>query len=94
MSTTSGGAGRVIGTLERSLIFLSILLRSWELIVVVVTLKTIARYQELDKQITAEYFLIGSLTSLLWTIICSGALLFYDYRFGFYLAAEIRRILK
>ena len=58
-------AGRVIGILERLIIVIGILLRSWELVAGVIALKSISRYKELDHQITAEYFLIGSMISIL-----------------------------
>ncbi|MEM9234876.1 MAG: hypothetical protein AAGA69_11660, partial [Pseudomonadota bacterium] len=54
-------AGRVIGILERSLIAAGILTGKWEVMAAVIALKTVARYKELEQQIQAEYFLIGSL---------------------------------
>ena len=60
--------GQLIGTLERLLIFIAILIQEWSLVGIVVALKTIARYKELDDQSKAEYFLIGSLFSLLWAV--------------------------
>ncbi|MDD2839364.1 MAG: hypothetical protein AB7U44_00255 [Sulfuricurvum sp.] len=60
--------GQLIGTLERLLIFIAILIQEWSLVGIVVALKTIARYKELDDQNKAEYFLIGSLFSLLWAV--------------------------
>lgn len=68
-------AGRVIGVLERLIIGLGILLKSWELVVGVVALKSIARYKELDKQINAEYFLAGSMISILWAFVATFGLI-------------------
>ena len=65
--------GRYIGMLERSLIFIGIVSQHWELVAGVVALKSVARYKELDRQINAEYFLIGSLTSILWAILVAFA---------------------
>jgi hypothetical protein len=59
-------AGRVIGVLERLLIFVGLTASSWEILAGVVALKTVARYSKLDEQNKAEYFLIGSLASILW----------------------------
>ena len=60
--------GKMIGNLERSIIFIGILIQEWSLVAVVIALKTIARYRELDDQDKSEYFLIGSLFSMLWAI--------------------------
>jgi hypothetical protein len=75
-------AGRYIGLFERLLISLGVIVHQWEIIVAVVALKTVARYQELDNRITAEYFLVGSLVSLLWAIVVTIALLFFDTELG------------
>ena len=61
--------GSIIGNLERILVFLGIIIQEWTLIGIVVALKTIARYKELDNQDQSEYFLIGSMCSLLWAIL-------------------------
>lgn len=76
-------AGRVIGALERLLIVAGLVLGKWEVLVAVITLKTVARFPELEKQIRAEYFLIGSLASVLWALLSAVALLLYDQRLGF-----------
>ncbi len=76
-------AGRYIGLFERLLVSIGIVLQQWELIIAVIALKTVARYQELDKQITAEYFLVGSLASLLWAVLVTWALLAFDEHLGF-----------
>jgi hypothetical protein len=60
--------GQMIGNLERLLIFIAIIIQEWSLVGIVVALKTIARYKELDNQDKSEYFLIGSLFSLLWAV--------------------------
>ncbi|MEP0407639.1 MAG: hypothetical protein ABJD74_10565, partial [Roseibium sp.] len=76
-------AGRVIGVLERLLIVTGLVLGKWEVLVAVIALKTVARYQELDAKLNAEYFLIGSLASVLWAVATSVALLLYDQSVGF-----------
>jgi hypothetical protein len=76
-------AGRYIGLFERLLVSLGVLLQQWEILIAVVALKAVARYQEIDKQIKAEYFLVGSLASILWATAATAALLVYDRAFGF-----------
>jgi hypothetical protein len=86
-------AGRAIGVLERSLVLVGIVTARWEVVAGVVALKTVARYKELDQQFNAEYFLIGSLASLLWAALVTLALLVYDARLGFELAEALRGLL-
>jgi hypothetical protein len=76
-------AGRVIGILERLLIFLGLIASSREILAGVVALKTVARYSELDKQDKAEYFLIGSLASILWAVAITALVALFDREWGF-----------
>jgi hypothetical protein len=76
-------AGRVIGILERLLIFVGLVASSWEILAGVVALKTVARYSDLDKQDKAEYFLIGSLASILWAVVMTALISLYDREWGF-----------
>jgi hypothetical protein len=76
-------AGRVIGILERLLIFVGLVASSWEILAGVVALKTVARYSDLDKQDKAEYFLIGSLASILWAVVITALIALYDRGWGF-----------
>ena len=76
-------AGRYIGLFERLLVSLGMIMQQWELIVAVIALKTVARYRELDNQITAEYFLVGSLVSLLWAVLVTIGLILYDQSAGY-----------
>lgn len=75
-------AGRVIGVLERLLIFVGLTASSWEILAGVVALKTVARYSKLDDQDKAEYFLIGSLVSIFWAVVMTGAIAIYDRTWG------------
>ncbi len=86
-------AGRSIGILERSLILIGILTARWEVVAGVIALKTVARYKELDKQLNAEYFLIGSLASILWAALLTLALFVYDNHIGFDTLTEVRALL-
>jgi hypothetical protein len=65
------GAGRYIGWLERSLLYGAILVGRVEIVAVVVALKSIARFPSLKQEVFADYFLIGTLLSLLAAIIIS-----------------------
>ncbi len=84
-------AGRIIGALERSLIAIGIFSQSWEIIIAIIALKTVARYQELDKQSEAEYFLVGSLASLLWAVALSIVFMAFDRHWGWNIAGMIAR---
>ncbi len=62
-STT--GHGRLIGILERLLALTLVLVAQWGALGLLVAAKSIARFKELDEQEFSEYYLIGTLTSLL-----------------------------
>ena len=57
--------GKWIGILERTFIYFSIILGRIEGITIVIALKSIARFRELRDRAFAEYFLIGTLLSIL-----------------------------
>jgi len=70
-------AGSIIGLLERMLIIIFINIQQYSAIGLILTAKSIARYDSISKsQDFAEYYLIGTLTSLL------SAILFYIAIFG------------
>ena len=75
-------AGWIIGWLERLLLAIGILTHSWEVIAAVVALKTVARFRELDNREFAEYFLVGSLFSVLWALLITSAWILYDRQLG------------
>lgn len=87
-------AGRVIGNLERISLALGIIVGSWHILAAVIALKTVARFKKLDEQEFAEYFLIGSLFSLIWAIVVTGAWMAYDQSLGFNLLGSVRSLLK
>lgn len=65
-------AGRFIGTLERIVILIFIVIGQYSAIGLVLTAKSIARYDEIAKnKITAEYYLLGTLLSTVFVIILS-----------------------
>ncbi len=82
-------AGRVIGLLERLLIFVGLVGSSWEILASVIALKTVARYSKLDEQNNAEYFLVGSLASILWAVVMTGAIVLFDRGAGFGALAQL-----
>lgn len=59
----------MIGGLERTLTLILILLGQWAAIVLLITAKSFARFEELKERRFAEYYLIGTLTSLLVAIL-------------------------
>jgi len=63
--------GRTIGVLERLLVFVLVLLDQWAALGLVLAAKSIARFKELERQAFADYYLIGTLTSLL-VAVASG----------------------
>lgn len=67
------GAGRYLGWLERTLIFGALLLGRIEVIALVVTIKSIARFPSLKQEVFADYFLVGNLLSLIGVIVISVA---------------------
>lgn len=75
-------AGWIIGWLERLILAVGIVTHSWEILAAVIALKTVARFKELDEKLPAEYFLVGSLFSILWAIFVTAAWLGYDHQFG------------
>lgn len=61
-------AGSLIGTLERWVVLALGLAGLWEAVAIVVAAKSVARFEELKKRAFAEYFLVGTLASLLVAI--------------------------
>jgi hypothetical protein len=86
-------AGRVIGILERLILAAGILLHSWEILAAVIALKTVARFQKMDQREFAEYFLVGSMFSILWTLVVTAAWSAYDHRFGIDLRETVSALL-
>jgi len=57
--------GRTVGLLERALTLLLVVLGQWSAVALVVAAKSLARFEALKERHFAEYYLIGTLTSLL-----------------------------
>ena len=66
--------GKVIGNLERLLIYFLVQLNLPAMVTLIVGLKAVARFKQLEEREFAEYFLIGTLSSLLFALgIAFGA---------------------
>ena len=76
-------AGRVIGLLERVLLVVGLVWGNWQILAAVIALKSVTRYKDLDKRLNAEYFLIGSLSSIIWAVVVAILIVAYDREFGF-----------
>ncbi|MCS7215970.1 MAG: hypothetical protein N2042_02570 [Thermodesulfovibrio sp.] len=63
-------AGMIIGILERAIILTFILLEEYTAVGIVLTAKSIARFEELKDREFSEYYLIGTLSSFFFSIIC------------------------
>jgi hypothetical protein len=73
-------AGLYIGWLERLLIVTAVVLRSPTLIGLILTAKSIARFPELKEPKFAEYFLIGTLLSVIMALF--GGLVLLKFWYG------------
>jgi hypothetical protein len=60
--------GRTIGILERLLLYTLVLLGQWSALGFVLAAKSVARFRELESKHFADYYLIGTLTSVLVAI--------------------------
>jgi hypothetical protein len=62
-------AGRIIGILERMLIFFFVIIGQFAAVGFVIAAKGVVRYKELEDRNFAEYVLIGTLLSSLLSIL-------------------------
>lgn len=67
------GMGRVIGILERMLLLSLILLGQWQAVGWIFAGKTVARFRELNDRVFSEYYIIGTLSSLLFAAATGSA---------------------
>ncbi|MFZ5729693.1 MAG: hypothetical protein ACOY4G_10135 [Pseudomonadota bacterium] len=88
-AATAPRVGRMIGHLERLAIAGGLVVGAWEVLVAVVALKSVARFKDLEEKLNAEYFLVGSLFSVLWAVLVTLAWRAYDARLGLDLAARL-----
>lgn len=87
------GVGAWIGAFERLLVAAGLLTGAWEILIAVIALKTVSRFKEIDERIHAEYFLVGSLFSLLWALGIARLWQLYDLNWGVKMSAWIFPIL-
>ncbi|MGQ0721363.1 MAG: DUF3307 domain-containing protein [Candidatus Eiseniibacteriota bacterium] len=64
-------AGRTIGILERMFALTLVLLDHWDALGFLVAAKSLARFKDLDDRRRAEYYLVGTLISLLGATLCA-----------------------
>lgn len=55
--------GKIIGNIERVLIIAAILINQYEIIAVIIAIKSIGRFKELDDK-TSDYYIVGNFASL------------------------------
>ncbi|MEM8578238.1 MAG: hypothetical protein AAGF60_10335 [Pseudomonadota bacterium] len=91
-ASTPPPAGRIIGIFERLVIAAGLITGRWEVLAAVIALKSVARFKELESKDFAEYFLIGSLFSILWGVLVTAAWLSYDQAQGLGLRDAIRAL--
>lgn len=65
--------GRTIGILERMFVLSLVILGQWQVVGWVFAGKTVARFRELDDREFSEYYLIGTLSSLLFASVTGTA---------------------
>lgn len=71
-------AGRVIGMLERWLIYLVVVFaQNYNVIALILAAKGFARFRQLEEREFAEYVLIGTLASLLFTVVIGQSILYF-----------------
>jgi hypothetical protein len=75
------GGGKWIGWLERALVFAAVLVGHPEAVVLVIAIKSLARLEEIKDAAFADYFLIGTLTSVL-AALTTGYAVSYALGFG------------
>jgi len=63
------GAGAIIGILERIFTLTLVLIGQYTALALILTAKSIARFEELKNRKFAEYYLIGTLSSILFAML-------------------------
>jgi len=65
-------SGRVIGILERIFVYFAVVISEYSIIGFILAAKAFARFKELEKKPYAEYVLIGTLASILISLIAAS----------------------
>ncbi|OYD14689.1 hypothetical protein CH333_03285 [candidate division WOR-3 bacterium JGI_Cruoil_03_44_89] len=63
------GAGAVIGILERIFTLTLVLINQYASVALIFTAKSITRFEDLKNRKFAEYYLIGTLSSILFSVL-------------------------
>ncbi len=63
------GAGTAIGCLERALTLTFVLVGQYEALALILAAKSVARFEELKRREFAEYYLIGTLSSMVFAML-------------------------
>jgi hypothetical protein len=74
-SSASSSRGRIIGVMERLILLTLALLGQWQAAGLVIAAKSIARFRNLEDRDFAEYYLVGTLASLLIAFLTAAAAL-------------------
>ncbi len=69
-------AGMIIGFLERFIILTLVLLNQYSSVAFIFTAKSIARFEELKTRDFSEYYLVGTLASVSFAILCGETIKF------------------
>lgn len=75
IENAKNNAGEAIGNLERLIILTLVMQQNYAAVGMVFAAKTIARYKKLEEKNFAEYFLIGTFTSLIVALLIGEAIL-------------------
>lgn len=67
--------GKIIGNIERILIISAILINHYDVIAIIIAIKSIGRFKELDGK-TSDYFIVGNLASLSIAFFIGTTLIF------------------
>lgn len=73
-TTELNGIGRYIGLVERAIITLLVVTNATGAIGFIIALKALARFKQFEDRRFAEYYIIGSLLSILGAILCGLAM--------------------
>ncbi|WP_214854502.1 DUF3307 domain-containing protein [Exiguobacterium sp. s166] len=73
-TTEINGVGRYIGLVERAIIVSLVAVNATGAIGFIIALKALARFKQFDDRRFAEYYIIGSLLSILGALLCGMAI--------------------
>ncbi|MDI3236233.1 DUF3307 domain-containing protein [Exiguobacterium antarcticum] len=73
-TTEINGVGRYIGLVERAIIVCLVTVNATGAIGFIIALKALARFKQFDDRRFAEYYIIGSLLSILGALLCGMAI--------------------